>query len=384
MPKPTVMDTLNDALGLTGDEPGTGADGQVDEGAAEGEAEAEEGLEEEPAEEEGEGEEPGEEEGAEEEGAEEEGEGEEDDDTHPDDPTRRKDGTFKTEPKKGEKPGEKPAEKPGEQKKPDPINDPIPKGLNQETRERMVSLVRTAKELTAERDSARNDFGTFVGGLQAANVTPEQYGEWLSWQAMFNSNDPAQQEKALEVVETLANNLAMLLGKERKIGDPLSAHADLVTAVQQGKITKEYAAEIARTRGQQTFTTQLRTNATAQQQQQEAKQRELHTARTELSTLEDTLRQTDPDYERKKAILVPALKPIMNSLPPSQWKAKFLESYNSIKVGRAPVQNGAKPKNRGVPKNQPLRAGKQPAGGQARQAGSALDAMSAALANMSK
>jgi hypothetical protein len=377
MPKPTVIDTLNDALGLTGDEPGTNADGsQVDEGAAEGEEHAEEGLEEEPAEEEGE-EEPGEEEGADEDGA--EGEGEEDSDTHPDDPLRRKDGTFKSEPKKEEKPGEKP----GDARKLDPINDPIPKGLNQETRERMVSLVRTAKELTTERDEARSNFGTFVGGLQAANVTPDQYGEWLNWQGMFNGNT-AQREKALEAIETLATNLAMSLGKERKFGDPLAGHADLVTAVQQNKITKEYAAEIARTRNQQGFNRRIQETANSQQQQRDAATQELGTARTDLSTLEDTLRQTDPDYERKKAILVPALKPIMKSLPPKEWKAKFLESYNSIKLGRMPVQGNGKKKNGGVPKNQPLRAGKQPAGGQVKQAGSALDAMSAALANIGK
>ena len=374
MAKPTVIDALNDALGLSGDEPGTDADGNVvDEGGEEPAAEEAPGEElggEEPDEggADDDSEDDSEEEGAEEEGDEEEG-GEEGSEE------RNPDGTFKAKPK------EKDGQQQQQAKKPDAINDPIPKDLKQETRERMQTLINTARELTTERDTIRNDFSTFVGGLQAANVSPEQYGETLSWLSLFNSGDPVQQEKALELVEGVADRLATMLGKERKVGDLLQGHADLLTAVQSKQITKEYAMEIARTRNQQGFQRQLATNATTQQQQAAARTQELNTARSDLHTLEETLRQTDPNYERKKAILVPVLKPIMKALPPSQWKAKFLEAYNQVKLGGG-LNSGRKPGKGGVPKNQPMRAGKQPAGGQARTASSALDAMNGALANM--
>lgn len=384
MAKPTALDTLNDALGLAGDDNGadTGGTEHESEGASEDEG-GDEGSDDAGGEEDGlSEEESGESEDSDgdesEEGDDEEVEGEEEASEEEGDGERNPDGTFK---KKGE---EKAAEKPGEKKKPDAVNDPLPKDLKQETRERMQTLINTAKELTAERDKVRTDFGTFVGGLQAANVTPQQYGETLSWLSLFNSGVPAQQEKALELIEGIADRLATMLGKSRTVNDPLQGHQDLVAAIQAGKVTKEYAAEIARTRNQAGFTRQLNENATQQQQQQQAQQTELNNARSELHTLEETLRQTDPDYERKKSILVAALKPIMRALPPSQWKEKFLESYRAIKLGSAGRTASAKPKNRGAPKNQPLRAGKQPAGGQARQAGSALDAMSAALSNMGK
>ncbi len=293
---------------------------------------------------------------------------------------RNADGTFK---KKVE---EKPGEKPGDKKQPDALNDPIPKNLNQETRDRMVSLIRTAKEVTAERDEVRQQFGTFVGGLQAANVTPEQYGETLSWLSLFNSGDPAQQEKALELVDGIADRLATLLGKERTANDPLKGHADLIHLVQQGKVTKEVASELARTRNQGAFQKQLNTNATQQQQQQNQQQQVIQTARSELHTLEETLRQTDRNYERKKAMIVPILKPITKSLPPSQWKAMFLEAYQAVQLptDRRAAPGGKKPGNKGMPKNQSMRAGRQPAGGTASQAKSPLDALNGALSNMGK
>jgi len=120
----------------------------------------------------------------------------------------------KDEPKAGDKPGEKPGDPNAAAKKPaDPINDPIPKDLKKETQDRIRSLVSTTKEVTAQRDAVAKDFDYMIEGIKATGTTPEQYGELLSFMALFNSNDPASQTKALELVESVADRLAMLLGK---------------------------------------------------------------------------------------------------------------------------------------------------------------------------
>jgi hypothetical protein len=272
-------------------------------------------------------------------------------------------------PKVEEKAAKEPAKK-------DPINDPIPKDLKKETSERIRTLIDTTKTVTAERDKVKQDFDYMIKGVEATGATPEQYGETLSWLSLFNSSDPAQQEKALELVETVAERLATLLGKERTVGDPLSAHLDLKDAVTKGQITAQYAKEIARTRNGQTFRTELSTNAQQAETQRNQAAQELQTARNDLSTLEQTLRASDPQYEAKKAILVPALKPVFASIPPSQWKQKFQEAYRAINVSPTP-RNTVK-----TPVNQPLRAGKQPAGGQTKAPGSMLEAISGALSGM--
>jgi hypothetical protein len=289
---------------------------------------------------------------------------------------RNADGTWKAKTEaKVDKDG-KPIVEP---KKADPVNDPIPKDLKKDTQERIRTLIDTTKTVTAERDEIKQNFDYMVNGIQATGASPQQYGETLSWLALFNSNDPTQQAKALELVETVADRLATLLGRERSIGDPLGAHADLKEAVSKGQITAQYAKEIARTRNGQAFRSELTANASQEAQRQQQAQQEETDGRKALTELEQTLIASDPDYAAKKALLVPALKPIMVTIPWSQKKDRFLAAYRALQLPKN--TNGVKPK---TPMNQPLRAGKQPAGGQTKAPGSMLEAISGALNGMNK
>ena len=364
--KETVLDAVNAAL--SGDTPAGGADDELDTDAPEtpdNEGDVGEG---DSGDTEGDGE------------TSEDGEGEtEETDAEAEARGAERDPATGKFVKKGEEPkpeGEKKAE-PAKKEK-DPVNHPIPENLKKDTSERMRALIDIAREKTTELEKVTQDFNYLIKGVEATGTSPEQYGETLSWLALFNSQDPKNQEKALELVENVAERLATLLGKERAIGDPLSAHPDLKDAVTKGQITSQYAKEIARTRNGQQFRTEINTSATQEQQRQQVAAQELATARQDLTTLEGTLQGVDPQYEAKKAILVPALKPVFASIPPSQWKAKFQEAYKAINIG--PVSKPAAK----TPTNQPLRAGKQPAGGQTKAPGSMLEAVSGALAGMGK
>lgn len=271
-------------------------------------------------------------------------------------------------------------------KQPDPINDPIPKDLKQETQDRMRSLIKVAKEVTNERDTYKRDFDYIIEGVRATGTTSEQYGELLSFMALFNSGDVAQQTQALEILEGVADRLATLVGKERTVSDPLANHPDLREAVAKGQITAAYAKQLATMKNQGSLRTELTTAATAAQTAEQAAAQEKEQARADLNTLEETLRAADPQYEAKKAQIVPILKPIFATIRPSEWKGSFEKAYKNATVAKAPA---AKPKS--VPANQPLRAGGGggngaggPAGnsGMNKAAGSALDAMNAALSGM--
>lgn len=267
-----------------------------------------------------------------------------------------------------------------EAKKPDALNDPIDKTLKAPTQERIRTLITTAKEATAAREKAETDFNFLVQGVQSTGASPEQYGETLSWLALFNSQDPTQQGKALELAETVCDRLATLLGRERTVGDPLAEHADLKDAVAKGHVTAQYAKEIARTRNSQSFRGQLNDNAATEARNVAAREAELTTARNDLTDLEATLASTDPNWAQHKQILVAALKPVFAALPPKEWKAKFTEAYRQIRAQNLPVARKAK-----IPANQSMRPGRSAGGGGAGvkpQHGSALDAMNDALAGM--
>ena len=268
---------------------------------------------------------------------------------------RNADGTFKAKAKAEEKPeGEKPAgeKKPeAEPKKVDPINDPIPKDLKLETQERIRTLIDTNKETIAQRDKVAQDFDYMIQGVKATGTTPEQYGELLNFMADFNSKDPARQAHALELVENLADRLATMLGKDRSPSDPLAKHADLQEAVAKGQVTPAYAKEIARTRNGQAFRTEIETSQGQRAEQQRAQQQELDGARNSLNELEGVLSKTDPQYDAKRAALVPILQPMFKTIPPSQWRAHFEQAYANLRLP-APARAAPKPIGR-----QPMRAG---------------------------
>ena len=293
---------------------------------------------------------------------------------------RNPDGTFK---KKGEgeaKPEDKKVDKDGkpvEAKKPDPINDPIPKELKKETQDRIRSLIKTTQEVTTERERVQKDFDFMVQGVQATGATPQQYGETLSWLALFNSGDPAQQAQALELVESVADRLATLLGRERTVGDPLAQHADLKEAVAKGQVTAKWASEIARTRNGQQFRTQLQQSVQQEQTAVQRQQQELASAREGLNAIEASLKQTDPQYDAKREALVPILQPLFKTIPAAQWGQAFQAAYQNLKLPAS-----AAPARRAVPAQQPMRAGKNPAGGQGRAPNSMGEAINAALAGM--
>jgi hypothetical protein len=259
----------------------------------------------------------------------------------------------------------------------DPINDPIPKDLKKETSERMQSLVKIAKEVTAERDAARNDMATFVNGIQATGSSPEQYGEALSWLSLFNSPKPEARMEAYKLVKNVAERMATMLGIEHTAADPLANHADLREAVQKGQATLAMAREVARNRDNAKFTGEIQNTRLTAQQQQEQQQQEHTQAKADLNAFEAQMKLTDPLYDLKRAQIVPILKLSFQRIPRNQWAATFKEAYASTKV----QPKGVAPKGK-TP--QPLRANRNPAGGQGRPAASALDAMNAALNGMAK
>lgn len=268
-----------------------------------------------------------------------------------------------------------------EAKKPDPLNDELPKDVKAETRQRFEQLRELTKTTITERDTIKQELDYIVQGVQATGANAEQYAETLSWLAMFNSGDTKQQEKALELVELVADRLATSLGKQRTLNDPLKEHADLQAAVQTGKINREYAQQLAVARNRDKFTTEVRTSAQTAEQQAADNTRQHEAAKVDLNNIEKELRAKDPQFDAKSAIIVPILKGTFTRTPYKDWGAAFRDAYSKC-VLPAAVVPAVVPK---TPKNQPLRANKSGGGAGGASASkddgpkSMLEAINAAL-----
>lgn len=268
--------------------------------------------------------------------------------------------------------------KPTEGKKADAVNDPIDGRLKEATKERITTLITTAKTLTAERDRIASERDELVGLVLETKASPQQYGEALDLLKSLNSGDPRQQEKALTRLQEVVQEWSTVLGKVAPGSNPLAQHSDLADAVRRGELLESHAQEIAVQRNK----TQLEhsTRSAQAQQQQTAEQRQTVISRgiNELNALEVELKTQDPaNFAYKRNILVESLKPVFAQIPPAQWKATFKAAYD--KLPNAPARRVVPAVNK-PPVNQPLRAN-NPAGGQQGAPSSLLDAISAGIEN---
>lgn len=272
----------------------------------------------------------------------------------------------KADDKKGAQAEQKPVAK-------DPINDPIPNALKKETKERIQSLISAVKERDVKVEKAIAERDELVAMITETRATPEQYGDALNYLKLINSGDPVLQKQALQIMQQEVAALAKIIGEPVAGVDMLEGHADLQQAVRDNLLLEEHAREIAAARESKKIATQASTQRQQTTQAQQAQTQAVANAREELNTVGMQLQKTDPDFARKRDILVPSLKPVFETMHPSQWAKTFKLAYDNLKLPRV-TKTGT------VPVNQPLRA-KNPSGGAKAAPGSLLEAISDGIAS---
>lgn len=281
------------------------------------------------------------------------------------------------EPPKAE--GETPPADAAPPRDPDPINDPIPNALKRETKERIKGLIGMVQERTDELSLVRAERDEILGYVRETKATPEQYGQALQYLKMVNSGDPVQIKQALVFIQGEIQALARMAGEPVPGIDFLQGHDDLISEVNAGRITAQRAQEIAAARERSSWeqrNSQAREQAAAEQREAAAaRQRGVQ----ELNALEAELKR-DPAFAAKRAVLIPALKPVFARLPPDQWAPAFRKAYRDLPApAAAPAPRAPTPSAAAItPPNTPLRAGATP-GTPAPAPKSPLDALNQAL-----
>lgn len=301
-----------------------------------------------------------------------------------DGPVRGPDGKFVAKDKAAEPaaPAEPKAADPpaaaAQPKAPDHINDPIPEGVKEATRERITSLVDTVKTERAEKEAVYGDLELLAAPIREANATPEQFRESMQLVRLINSPHQHEQMQALQMLQGAASQLAQRLGQPVPGADPLEGFNDLINEVNTGKLTEQRAAEIANGRRQAAAQQRWAQQVQQRSHQDQAAQQTAKARRDAVRAVEQTLQATDPSYAAKVAIMSKdaAFVAQLQAMPPAQAVAAFSEKYRSIQVA-APAAPAARPAAPASPS--PLRA-KTPAGTAARPPATTLDAVKAGLA----
>lgn len=267
------------------------------------------------------------------------------------------------------------------------IDEPIPQDLSARTQDRIKTLIDTARTITEERDQVSQQFQTVVGAIQMSGTTPDQFREYLQFQTDCNSNDVNKQKSALQFVMKVAQDLATSIGEPVQFKSPLEGHADLITDVQQGRMSIQRAEEVARLRNQNTIRAQIGQRQQQNQQFSQASEQDTRNARIALNAFETRMARNDPQFTLKRGTVINFMKQQygakLERLPPGQWASTFDRAYRAIQLPATPK---AAPAAAGAPRDasgrfqQPMRHGKRPAGNAAAQPKSILDAVSAGIA----
>jgi hypothetical protein len=235
------------------------------------------------------------------------------------------------------------------------------KALGTKAQARFGEMVTTLKAREAEIATLNEQMkplqearDTIAGILQETNTTPDQLSAYLEFNRMLQSNDAKDLENALEMVESQRAALYQALGREPADGgvDLLKEFPDLAQKVEEAKLTREDALEIAQARRERKAAEVSAQQAKRGEQQQTEVKKARDKGVSDITAWEKQLEQDDIDYPAKKEKLLDQVDEVIKTYPPNQWLPTLKLLYAGIQVSKAgpaarrenPIRpSGAKP-----------------------------------------
>ncbi len=227
----------------------------------------------------------------------------------------------------------------------------------------VLGIAKTERERAdkAEQDNAglRGSRDAILGVLKETNTTDDDLAQLLEYNRLTKSRNHQDLEAALSVLDRQRGFLLKALGKPGDGQDPLAAHADLQKEVEDLKITKERALEIAEARRQNALS--KRSADRAQQEERASTEAQEKTKQAREGALVDIekwagqMAATDLDYKAKEDRVLAGIDAVIGEYPPHLWLPTIKRLYEAIVVQKAPPAPGKE--------QQPLRpSGAKPGG----------------------
>lgn len=202
----------------------------------------------------------------------------------------------------------------------DPTDDEL-KAMRPGARNRIVKLLsqrntarREVADTVAKWDADKTDATSYREVrqfMQQARLEPAEVQELFQIGQALKSGDPKQFEQVLQVLIPLTTGLMELTGR--------AIPADLRQKVEDGELTEELARDMSRDRGRARLAEQqattVRTEQQTFQQRQEMGQFQM-AVKSAVDGWVNTIRKSDPDFERKAAALEDAAYGIMQRMGP--------------------------------------------------------------------
>lgn len=234
------------------------------------------------------------------------------------------------EPEKDPEPEPDPEpEKPPAETKPSDEFGTLEEDTPKKTRERFETLKGRYDDVVTERDTVQADAQQWKDSILGTGTNPEQFGMTLTYLTKVNSGKPEDLQEAYTIMEGELTALGKMIGRPAPGGySPLNDHADLKQRVDDGLLDESDALEIAQARA----TAKLTTTNNEQAQVAADRNNAMEGAKTELTQLSETLKQTDPYYTSKMKLMEPIIETIVQAAPnnPAAWPQAIKRAYESL------------------------------------------------------
>lgn len=204
----------------------------------------------------------------------------------------------------------------------------------------------TIATLTQQNKTLGDARDAILGVLKDTNTSQDQLIGYLQFNALIHSKDPKDIERAIEIVEEQRAALYKAIGKEPAGGgiDLLADFPDLAADVEDSRLTRERAIEIAQGRRERAA------REDAAKRQENAQRTEQQTAdqfKKARKDAEDSidawaleLSKSDLDYKAKEDKLLAEVADVVKEYPPHLWLPTLKRLYNGIVIPKAPATGG--------------------------------------------
>lgn len=210
----------------------------------------------------------------------------------------------------------------------------MPEGLQPASQKRFQNLVDIAKQATAKvqdiEKSAKfhsETIDNFRAILEETKTSPEDLNQLLEYNRMVKSGDL---EGAIKLLDEQRSQIARYLGRPIEGADYLEGFDDLKQSVQEGKITAEHAAELAKSRNIQQVIQQENDRARQTNESRSNEKKQVNSAIENITKFASDKAANDIDYKRKEEILLKSIDRIRDDSPPSTWLSQVEMLYETL------------------------------------------------------
>jgi type II secretory pathway pseudopilin PulG len=241
--------------------------------------------------------------------------------------------------------------------KPVELDYSMPEGITERAQDRFTKLVDANKEKDTQIEGMTNTLMGMRKMVEDTGMSNQEFIDALDTMRTLKANPQEGIAKLQGYIDEIARQAGIEVQPYEY--DALSDFPDLKSDVEDMKISREYALEVAKTRRNQQ---RQEAHRETKQQQESARRNwesERNAALPKIGEYIDQISKSDIDWDAKSPLMLEAAAYARDNLPPSKWVPYMQQEYNKITKIATKVAGNKGDDNRPLMGNSSVRGGQK-------------------------